>query len=79
MQWIWKVGALAACVFQLAAAVVGTVVVRTRRVGIEGAGGSEGQVVREEWEGMSLVYWREGRAVATVVSAWVVWGLVVWR
>ena len=79
IQWTWKLSAAASSVFQLAAALAITIVVATHGVHIHGVSVEQENIIRREWNGPPLAYHQEGRALATVVTCWIVWLFTSWR
>ena len=79
IQWTWKLSAAAASVFQLAACLATTVIVATHRVQMDGVSVEQQNSIRRNWNEAPLVYRHEARAVATVVTAWIVWLSTFWR
>ncbi|KAH8808821.1 hypothetical protein F5884DRAFT_753338 [Xylogone sp. PMI_703] len=85
IQWTWKLCAAASSTFMLAASLAITVIVAAHGVQINGVTAEQERIIRANWDGPSLEYRHDGRALATVVTCWVtavftIWStIIMWR
>ena len=79
IQWAWKMGAAASSMFQLAACLAMTVIVADHGINFRGASTQQEREIRSNWNGPSLAYRNDGRALGAVVTGWVGWLFTLWR
>ncbi|CRG89985.1 hypothetical protein PISL3812_07025 [Talaromyces islandicus] len=78
IQWTWQLSALALCVMQLAALLWLTIIVATHGIHIEGVTYDEANSIRQTWNGPALEYYKDGRAIATIVVEWIGFVFTAW-
>ncbi|RFU24696.1 hypothetical protein B7463_g11640, partial [Scytalidium lignicola] len=85
IQWTWKLSAAASSTFTLAAALTISIIVATHGIHINGVSAEQESIIRANWNGPSLEYRHDNRALATVVTCWVtvvftIWStIIMWR